>query len=564
VIPLVAVLWLIGCSRDASPGHAGPTGGTDPDGTTLPTDDPPDTDVPHDTGDPPVEPVWMSISGGGYHSHTAQAAWTMGMIEASGQDLDGVMANVAGIGTSSGSSWFVAQLAWSEPFRAALEDEPEAWGTTGYLGQTIDLFALGDPCAAWSGPAGVMCDNVEPLQPLFAVLGLPGVGALDWEAFVDHVVFAPFGMDTELAAARLDSPRLPWAEGKSIVFGATLLTDDVVLAEESGFPYDKDLYTAKPTDLAIPSLNKFTAAYLASVPRADLVAPSLFAPGELALDYTTNAFFDPPEAASTFPAAPALSVTLIQAAAVSSATGGAAASVQVVNESGYDDGVPLTDEEMASIAKDFAPAFRIGAAGFERFEPTYGLDASAADRAVRLCDSGFIDNTGVTFILRHLADNALLDDFTLVAFINTTYPLTLLGSVEITDNLAFLFGRGSTEPVDGMAELCSSGFCLDVRVPQVFESAGLDTGRTPWTWSDRGVNLSHLVIDVVTVDNPSLGIEAGHAGTLHVFVSQDEDSDVLPLEPAIFDTYADVLDVTREAIVDHGGYEELAAALRIE
>ena len=70
---------------------------------------PPTESVPES----PAPDTYVAISGGGWRAHTAQAAWTMGLLEGyragstdpASVDLGTVFQDVTGIASNSGGSW---------------------------------------------------------------------------------------------------------------------------------------------------------------------------------------------------------------------------------------------------------------------------------------------------------------------------------------------------------------------------------------------------------------------------------------------------------------------------
>jgi len=115
-----------------------------------------------ETPDPPVAPinqegegdnddVYLAFSGGGWNSHSMLAGMIAGMLDGMHNERRNEMArrsllrlfhNVEGISANSGGSWFLTQLAYSDPFSESFESprEVNAYNTTGFNGQTRNLF----------------------------------------------------------------------------------------------------------------------------------------------------------------------------------------------------------------------------------------------------------------------------------------------------------------------------------------------------------------------------------------------------------------------------------------
>jgi hypothetical protein len=500
----------------------------------------------------PPEPLWIALAGGGYHAHTHHAAWTFAWLEASGEDLGALFANVDGFAANSGGGWYLTQLAWSEEFRAAVEGGSPGWTTEGYLGQTADLLQLGDPCDGWTGAAAVLCTDLEALGPVFSLLSLPSVRAMDWDPFVEQVVYGPYGMTEGMAGLTLGSPREAWAADKDLLFVVSVLTDEVALAEEPSFPWARDWYTATSEDERIPSLVGIVPAMLSST--AGVAAP-VVAPGPLLVEYSSDDLLAPSFAAATLPAdIEHAELEVLAVASASSAVQGAVASARTVRDLGLDDLVPLTDADIASAVRELAPAFRVGERGLEPASPAPGVEDHAEGHSVRLADGGYHDNTAVTGILRHLAAQGAVDGFRILALLPTTVAPSAHGQMVVTDDVAWLFGVGASAPVNGVAPLCLLGLCVDTPVPHVFEERGLDAAVERWSWSDRGIDLALYEVPVVTVENPMWGIPAGAEGTVWFLTETAPEAELLPLDPDDLELYGTLLDVVREGALEGGGW----------
>ena len=114
-----------------------------------------------------------------------------------------------------------------------------------------------------------------------------------------------------------------------------------------------------------------------------------------------------------------------------------------LDQSDVTDRIPLTDDEIAYILRDLAPAFEIDeGVKWLPSVPPY-VEELAARTAFRLGDGGYNDNTAVAYLLRHLADNGALDDFEIVTSPNAVHVLNApspaaTASLAIGDHVATL------------------------------------------------------------------------------------------------------------------------------
>lgn len=100
--------------------------------------------------------------------------------------------------------------------------------------------------------------------------------------------------------------------------------------------------------------------------------------------------------------------------------------------------------------------------------------------------------------------------------------------------------------------------------PQVFDESAYHSTEPTWTYETDTVKFSYYKYEVVTVDNETFGVEAGHEGTFHVFTAYAQDAGAAPLNEEAFDVYSTLFDDTIAAVTTHGGWEHLAAALDLE
>ncbi len=198
-----ALVALVLCACGSSDDGSGP-------------DDGPGPDV---GGDKKFGSIHTAFSGGGWRSHTAQAAWTLGMMNAGGLSLDEVFENAGSMSSNSGGTWFLTQLAYSERFREALEapGAESTYASTGYLG-LIKKAVSGKLGGCSSSPLKSWCEKWELLSAAVSLSG--GLGSLNWGVVVNDVVFSPYGMNSELADTPISGAREAWASDKTLIFAA--------------------------------------------------------------------------------------------------------------------------------------------------------------------------------------------------------------------------------------------------------------------------------------------------------------------------------------------------------
>jgi hypothetical protein len=464
--------------------------------------------------------VHTAFSGGGWRAHTAQAAWMMGMLDAADSDLDGVLSNVRSMSANSGGSWFLSHMAHSEPFRSSLEEDnaKNNYMTTGYLGQLKPLIP--DIEAGCPGnPLGSICEKWFALRALVALTG--GWTSLNWSDIVRDLVYGPFDMNIELADVPMSGVREAWAGDKTLIVAAAMLTEGVVL-NQTGIQFEKNMYRAEAAlSDVIPPQNMVTPAFFAGVGTSGHEAPAFFSAGPMYARYSSNQWGwagGPGPAVSVTPLdADALVMSATTASSAAAAAGASADAVAKVS-AGYP--IPLTSAEIAYLLSDTAPAFDMGTAPMELVRQPQSEDLGNWQQLeklplVRMADGGYIDNTAVAYVLKHIQTNDLDDGFNIVAFVNTDTTQPNPAGAKIPLDFAQLFGEGS-------GEMCAGGVCLETIDQQVFDSTPLDEVEATWTYEPGGVDveLSYIVFPVVTVYNPSFGIEGGSFGTVHLFTSR--------------------------------------------
>ena len=537
------------------------------DPSTLTDAQTPDEDTPR--------PVYLAVSGGGWHTHTATAGWLSGMLDKSGGTLEDIMQHVVAISSNSGGSWFIGQLAYSPSFRNALENERNDWLTTGYIGQTAALFDSGHPCKGWTGLNWELCRNASWTREYYQMMNLADSSSLNWQIFVENVVYAPFDMSTELAGVTLGSPRQTWADGRDLIIAASLMTDTVVLNEDASGSFSSWVQSVDlaPTD-GRPTQN-FAPLFFSSVDTGR-TAPDLLGMGSLDGSWesswpTSTASDDAISGTNSHISA----VPVIDATVASSAAPAAVASERAAAEGG----MSALSSTVSYVAADLAPPILLTDSGID-FVTTIanytGDDEStstaglAASGAVRVADGGYLDNTSVAYLLQHLTNNNLLvDDTEVVLFMNSSSKGVGAGSQTIPESVAVLFGYDPgteryTEPAADKAIKFCDDFCVSTYSAHLFEKAVWMEAEPSWSYAKDDVALRYFSLSVKTVDNTIFDIAAGTTVNLHLFISEDFQSSALPSTQAIVDSYSDVFTITRAGVAEESGWGYLASAFQLQ
>jgi len=542
-------------------------------------------------------PVYLAFSGGGWHSHTAMAGWLAGMLEASKEqdcdykDLNDIFHNVSAIAANSGGSWFMTQLAWSNDFRVGLESNYATWATDGFLGQTEYLFfgegtepVPADLCERETAP-GSSAAFTDPCEySLFEesciISGLTGSESLNWQELVEGVVYCPYNMNNTLDAVALSDTgsRQTWSGGKDLLVASALLADTVVLEAWDSY---NELYNLEPDSGQFILEQVFTPLYFSSID-SGRSAPALLGEGDMTAEYGEYSYWEGDYVWSnpqSFSATTSADVSVIEATVASSAAAAAVASQQALSQAGYGS----LSGELSYYGADLAPSVRFTDAGliFPGGVRPANRETLSDERYARTADGGYVDNTAVGYLLRHMADNGPLEEgFEVVLFMNNTSDTNrAVGGHDLPESVAVLFGVESSapEPIDcgpKQSAFCS-GFCVCVPKNTIFELDTEDGGGTSEIWSHSAaspstakptdeVALRYLTIDVKTVEEGLFGLPDAVSGTLHLFTNEHFNSSAMPSTQEIQNSYKDVYDVTREAVRDYEGYTQLGSALGLQ
>lgn len=191
----------------------------------------------------------------------------------------------------------------------------------------------------------------------------------------------------------------------------------------------------------------------------------------------------------------------------------------------------------------------------------------------RLVDGGFIDNTSVAYALRHLqaSEGKSSEPFEITLLMNssldpTSGMATLPNGLKIAGSIALLFGRNySGEPLLGGVGVPNDGFgnalVPPVLSPQVFDISAWNGITAPnWQYSpqeDNSWNMQYYRLNVNTVANQALGIQAGQPGVLNIIATNNGQSGPAPTTPGILDEYDQNFTFARRALISGGGWQAL-------
>lgn len=531
-----------------------------------------------------VVPRFVAFSGGGWHSHTSLAGWIAGLLDASGADIETSFRNVKSIAANSGGGWFMSMLAYSQTFLRDLEVERDDYGTTGYLGEISAVFDGAfneEPCVGWdvlldSTVAGAMmgylCNAYPSYRGHFGVYKLnrdeAGQVHLNWHRLVHQVVYAPLELEAELSGLTLDSPHLPWASDKSLLYAATILTDEAMLAyDEEAYLY-WGIYSSLRASPSFPVQEGVTPIVFTSLGEDDQSAQPALPVVPLSITHTETGL-DPIH--SPIGQVSTDGVSILDASIASSAALAFGASYGMLERladnalaeaglmapswfmSGFAPPADIVDDRI-----EFRAEGRIFSSNGEVGYQT--LPSLASRRTIRLGDGAYTDNAAVTALVKHIQENRHTD-FELITFMNNTSPEVSLGGFEIPESIRDLFAAPEDLPEPGVMNFCASpGYCLLTPSNHVFTPASWTRAELLWSYEAEGIRLKYFRVPVETQQNDTYSIDAGRKGTLHLFVHSTDRTSALPTDQAQLEAYQDVYRVTRTGVSTHGGAAHLQRA----
>lgn len=569
-------------------------------------------DCPTGTGN-----VHMSFSGGGYHAHAGASGVMMSLMDRmrnsapSGTQIGmcEVTKNVGVISSNSGGSWFLSQAAYTPTFRDALNQADGISAFTsddGYFGQAYKVISSLDPTAEVEALCKILYPFNEPGRQhcvakwegadSFLRFLLTG-GDFHWHRLANRVVFgADFELKSwqEMARIARDNPitleRQPWAKSKTLVFASSILTDSPALNHNVDFSNINTAQGYQGADFPVPG----AAPVMFTVPpSAPWNNDQTFLPGgDITFQYGSwedgkegQLGADAEKVFTLSSKANFNSAKILDVAASSSAAGGGFIDIPNIERSGYWPAV-------AALLANFAPAFEFGS-GMLKYKGTLDdTDAKklAAAGAVRLADGGFVDNTAVAYMVRHLQEtNQLRSNFNLLAMDN--YPKQPLVDSDSNSqfptgpDVAGLFGYPDPGAVTHITDLL--GFEYRGVVPHIFEpqayfkpgSGGLvpatEAAWCGWIEPMRGTDdqgcatlipsndqdeaqcnlyLSYTPYSVTLKDNTYFGIKGGLTGTLHVFSVLGAETGVVPTSPFQKGCYGKMMTGIQQAVTGNNPF----------
>jgi len=571
----------------------------------LLNDAPLQEDIELDLAPQPTAERLVAFSGGGWNSHSTLAGQIGGALEQSGQDLSKLFANTQAISANSGGTWFLSHLAYSDPFRASLENQSERdrYNQSGYNGQVRQAFSDLTPdttiaiAKVLAEAIGVSTDallKTNDWQTLLYEIGLAGnalsVNKLNWRNFVDQFVYGYSGL-SNLQWVNLDSPRLPWAAGKDLSFSTAITAYPTVIQNQGGLSQNKLFAAAKPDTL--PS-------WWNQAERKPAVLPLLIVSdangsnsqsgyaelpfGAVDLQFSSNQLWptrlDPITGKINQTPLPQLSI--VDATTASSSAAGLLASPDVYGTSWLSE--PLRNTA-ASLLREMATLASFAGNGLRTPREPAALSAKtkladvAQESLVRLADGAYVDNTSVAYGLRQLQrSSGLAAPFEITLLMNScTDPITMLpmpigggqqSSFTVQPDVAKLFGFSAEGKPVKNGVLDFDGLPLmkpSVPSPWIFDvTAWQGIDKPIWSFSADGGSYSanYVKLPVTTLDNEILGIRGGQQGVLHLFLTNNSQSKVAPVTPSILDEYDQNYLFGRQAMAT-GGWEQLATALGV-
>jgi hypothetical protein len=520
---------------------------------------------------------------------------TMDYLQNDTNSLSDVFANVPAVSSNSGGSWFLTQAAYSELFLKAIEAK-DAWSTytapSGYMGQVWAYLKPQSPsCNKWL-LAKPLCEWLLA-QPNSSLITFITTGDFHWDELVRVAVFGAgvfptLDMAAELKNTSLNTPRNNWSEDKGLVIAGALLTEQPTLTGKinvlAPLTSTFQVVTGSQRGGGFPVIDGAAPIMMGTMGDSGRIAPPFLTAGDMKLKYESSA--SPLPLSTTLKSTTSVAgLNVMHAAAISSAAGAAFIDSTVMAKIIATSKLPALAglaPYVTLLLDNLAPAYKMSSAPIQ-YVPDVSLIAPQgealpllmAQKVNRTADGGFVDNTAVAYMLRHMQDNGeLVDGFDMIFFDNMpTGLLPLPGSTTETfptaGDVANLFGY--PDPTKDTHESCLfPPLCLTAMSPHVFESeayfendGGVISVGTEATWSNEGsegdcdINLRYVKYVVTIVANPLFGItKAGVKGVLHVFVAASPKTFVVPASDASFACYTTMVDMIHENVVTPGTDEE--------
>lgn len=536
--------------------------------------------------------------------------------------LEQVISSVEGVDVATPADLVEGLASWREGITSFLRDLFSQPADDDGLAQFLDEIGRDVEGFILEVTSGLtqLLDNVEFAFKIAKVLAVDS--RLDWREVVDALVYEPLGIRAELASKTLASPRLPWAADKDLVIAAALSTRDAVLDQKKlPFPLpatdrifsrvspEPSISIGGPTGLQI-ELPHLRPLSLRSITRpGDLPKGSAKAPGSALSIHFSNDIIGIDESLRPVTVGIGSSFAADQLGVIDATVASSSALALLAQPDAFkevailarlislftantlDDLLTLftpLEKNLATTFRNMAPraslkngTFSMPVTAFTTSDIVNRYAEAVANREVRLADGGYIENSSATSMLQSIQENAgVSEPFDLTVFINTSSAADADGTIRmrtatggftafrVTEDLAKLFGR-SRNVFDQLEEEVNPGGLIDGPFPllsnrvassQVFApNAWFSETGPEWQFQSNDLSIKFYDLDVITIDNPQLGIEGGQAGRLRVFASNNASSFALPITSLddVRQNYAG----TRLAVNNRGADVKLFSAL---
>ena len=471
-----------------------------------------------------AQKVYLSLSGGGWHAHTTHVAWLMGALDGMVSDgesrtVEALTEHVDAISSNSGGSWFLSMLAFADNFKTQVETyAAEQYCSNGWLGDQRDIFYSDYT----DKPDGKGRTDVSKVFK-------------DWVDGARNTVFKPLDLYETLNTLKLGDSHLSWAKDKALVFSTSLSTGRTLslgLYQYNGIVLnypdnstDPSVYLYSATRSGVYHQVAATPVLLTSLGDSGQKSSAPFLAGDFTLTYFT---FDPelsyppsnsPISKDCDADTPQSKLSIFDTATCSSAAFGYAANTlapfgDIVTGSGAGSAVPM------QITENGIELVQGGISDEDSLE-----DVATANY-MRFSDGGYADNTSVAYMMKHLQENGLDNNFKIVLLMNDTGDTsenTKNQDYPIDTSVAKLFGKfdtnESTQTIQMMHDFLAwvVGLTPDVMSPEIFDAASWDsiqeiykTDPSPLEVSVKGygsrkIFMQYRVYNVTTKENTTFG-----------------------------------------------------------
>jgi len=464
--------------------------------------------------------------------------------------------------------------------------------------------------------------KLEQFKPLIGALTVSLLEGVDWNRFMQQVVFAPDQVDLRMQAINFYSGagRTNTLATQPLVYELAISSDEATVAPRNQNISRDGLVTVSvtnpeaKTNSFIPSVYNFIPATATSLTSfGQRPAPWLpnIRSGDLSVEYDSPAFFDAQSRAFTGLNFKGLSAFL--ASSISSSAGALAQSLGAIKD--FDSAMGLffnaidllspfgaPSSLFASFAQGLAPliqARRNADGTWTGGDPVYNSSnfsdplgftssgAAASAGYLRMADGGYFDNSSVTSGLSYLAANQSswrsndgIKDFDITLFvfsgIGETVSETLLkrGFDHIGNVTERLFTGGSPQEIKELGiDLVdvshpSSAIFDSTRTSGAFAPIWSYTGDSQATGAASGFGIKAYDIYTTTAGGNNMNIAGGYEGNLRLW-NITSPTGAIPLPFGTWDDY----NVMYRQIIDAlqtkdfngvAGAELLATQLRIE